>query len=123
MIHLDTSALVAAAEPGSESLGRLKTLIASGEQLGLSAIVLFEWLRGPRAPEHLVFQASLFPDAGATPFGPAEAAAAADIYRSVRRARSREIDIAIAACAIAHDAALWTLNPQDFRDIPGLTLL
>lgn len=25
-------------------------------------------------------------------------------------------------CAITHDAALWTMNPQDFRDIPGLEL-
>jgi predicted nucleic acid-binding protein len=30
--------------------------------------------------------------------------------------------IAIAACAIEHDAALWALNPADFGDIPGLKL-
>ena len=35
---------------------------------------------------------------------------------------SREIDIAIAACAIRHEAALWTLNTADFADIPGLRL-
>jgi predicted nucleic acid-binding protein len=33
------------------------------------------------------------------------------------------IDIAIAACALAHNAALWTLNPADFKDIPDLQLL
>jgi len=32
------------------------------------------------------------------------------------------IDLAIAACALTHEAALWTLNPEDFRDIPGLRL-
>lgn len=32
------------------------------------------------------------------------------------------MDIAIAACAIVRDAELWTLNPADFRDIPGLRL-
>jgi predicted nucleic acid-binding protein len=45
------------------------------------------------------------------------------ICRSVRRARSREIDIAIAACTICHQTELWTLNPADFADIPGLRLL
>jgi predicted nucleic acid-binding protein len=32
------------------------------------------------------------------------------------------MDLAIAACALAHDAALWTLNPNDFADIPDLSL-
>jgi predicted nucleic acid-binding protein len=33
------------------------------------------------------------------------------------------VDLAIAACAIVHGAALWTLNPQDFKDVPGLELV
>jgi len=41
----------------------------------------------------------------------------------VSRARGREIDIAVAACAIANGAAIWTLNPADFRDIPGLHVI
>jgi predicted nucleic acid-binding protein len=28
-----------------------------------------------------------------------------------------------AACALSDKAALWTLNPADFSDIPGLTLI
>jgi predicted nucleic acid-binding protein len=51
-----------------------------------------------------------------------EAALAAELYRKVKHARGREIDLAIAAIAIANSAALWTLNPRDFRDIPGLEL-
>lgn len=31
----------------------------------------------------------------------------------------REMDIAIAACAIVNAASLWTLNPGDFPDIPA----
>lgn len=88
----------------------------------LSALVLFEWRRGPRTPEELAFQEALFPQLRIVGFGSAAARIAADVYRQLRRPRSREIDIAIAACAIEDDAALWTLNPQDFRDIPGLRL-
>ena len=47
---------------------------------------------------------------------------AARLYQQVRRARSREIDLAIAACAITREIPLWTLNRKDFDDIPGLVL-
>jgi predicted nucleic acid-binding protein len=33
------------------------------------------------------------------------------------------MDIAIAACALVHGGALWTLNRDDFRDIPDLKLV
>ena len=48
---------------------------------------------------------------------------AARLYRTVRSPRGREIDLAIAACALMHRAALWTLNPRDFSDVPHLRLL
>jgi predicted nucleic acid-binding protein len=48
---------------------------------------------------------------------------AAELYKKVKRDRDREIDITIAACAIAHSAELWTVNPDDFKDIPDLKLL
>jgi predicted nucleic acid-binding protein len=48
---------------------------------------------------------------------------AADAYRKMRRPRDREIDLAVAACAVAHHAALWTLNRADFADIVGLSLV
>ena len=62
------------------------------------------------------------PSAQAVVFGPEEAAVAARLYQGLRRPRARVIDLAIAACALTHDAALWTLNPEDFRDIPDLRL-
>jgi predicted nucleic acid-binding protein len=45
------------------------------------------------------------------------------IYGSVTNPRGREADIAIAACAIVHDAAIWTLNDDDFKEVPGLELV
>jgi predicted nucleic acid-binding protein len=120
--HLDTSALVDALTGTRRSAPGLRRLVARGERIQLSTIVLYEWLRGPRRPAELKDQELLFPRTSAVPFGTAEAARAAHLYTQVTRARGREIDLAIAACAIVHGASLWTLNHEDFADIPGLVL-
>lgn len=90
--------------------------------MALPAVVLYEWLRGPRLPQELRVQEELFPREQVIPFGSEEAAVAADLYKRAARARGREIDLAIAATAIVRDAALWTLNDEDFADIRGLRL-
>jgi predicted nucleic acid-binding protein len=79
--------------------------------------------RGPRLPSEITAQEALFPSDNAIPYGPREAALSAQIYRGLRRARGREIDIAIAAVAILRDAGLWTLNTADFTGIPNLRLI
>ncbi|MBI4264004.1 MAG: type II toxin-antitoxin system VapC family toxin [Acidobacteria bacterium] len=121
-VHVDTSFLVHALTGTFAGIDSLQRAVDSGDRLVLSAIVLFEWLRGPRTDQELALQESFMPAAAATPFDQAAATRAAQLYRSVGRARRREVDIAIAACAIEQDAALWTLNREDFNDIPGLTL-
>jgi predicted nucleic acid-binding protein len=123
MIHLDTSVLIDALSGKKRLAARLRHLLETGERIHLSTLVLFEWRRGPRIPEQLDAQEALFPSTDAVPFGSAEALVAAELYKKVRRARGREIDIAIAACAIAHNTELWTVNPDDFKDIPDLKLL
>lgn len=122
MTLLDTSLVVDALRPHTATSRQMRAALAAGERLGLCTLVLYEWQRGPRRAEELTAQASLLPAADAWPFGSAEALVAAEIYRAIPRARSREIDVAIAACALVRGASLWTLNPNDFRDIPGLTL-
>lgn len=88
----------------------------------IPSLVLYEWLRGPRLPAELAAQEALFPIAAAVPFGHAEAALSSQLYRQVRRRRSREIDLAIAATAILRNASLWTINTDDFKDVPNLQL-
>jgi predicted nucleic acid-binding protein len=122
VILVDTSALIDSLTGSKRSAPMLRTLIEESERLALPAIVLYEWLRGPRLEEELAAQEALFPRAAAIPFGPDEAAQASSLYREVPRARGREIDLAIAAHAIIRGAVLWTLNPEDFEDIPGLEL-
>lgn len=122
MIHLDTSVLIDALTGPRRSAPVMRRAIAQGERIGCSTIVLYEWLRGSRLPEEIAAQAVLVPLDQAVVFGVDEAARAADLYRTLRKPRGREIDLAIAACALAHDAGLWTLNESDFKDIPGLKL-
>jgi len=121
-VHLDTSVLVDALSGRRDSLPLLERTIAAGHVLGASTLVLYEWFRGPRTEDELADQEAVLPAAVAREFGPAEAARAARMYRSLKRARGRDMDIAIAACAVEHRARLWTLNPDDFRDLPGLEL-
>jgi predicted nucleic acid-binding protein len=121
-VHLDTSLLVGALTGARRSAPALERTIARGEVIGISALVLYEWLRGPRTPQEIEDQEALLPSSDARAFGPAEAARAASLFRSLKRPRGRDMDIAIAACALEQHARLWTLNGADFTDIPGLDL-
>ena len=122
MIHLDTSILVDALAGTRRSARALRRVVEQGERITISTLVLYEWLRGPRVEAELADQEELLPADHAVPFGHREAARAAQLYRTVPLARGREFDLAVAACALVHEASLWTLNREDFRDIPGLTL-
>jgi predicted nucleic acid-binding protein len=122
VIVIDTSALVDSLTGPKRSAGRLRSLIEEGNRLAIPTLVLYEWLRGPRLIEELEAQETLFPRHDALPFGPDEASRAGSLYQNLRRPRGREIDLAIAAVALERGAALWTLNREDFADIPGLAL-
>ena len=122
MILLDTSVLVDGLTGAQRAGPAIRAALAEGERIVLATLVVYEWLRGPRLREELAAQEALFPARDAVPFGREEAAIAAGLYRAVRRPRNREIDLAVAACAIVREAALWTLNTGDFRDVPGVRL-
>lgn len=122
MIIVDTSVLIDALTGVRRSAASLRQAIEQGERLLIPAIVLYEWLRGPRRREEVAAQEALFPKETALAFGFEEAGISAALYSRVSRPRGREIDLAIAAHAIGKGCALWTLNAADFRDIPGLRL-
>lgn len=122
MILLDTSILIDSLAGPRRSEEPLRDAIERGERILMPALVLYEWLRGPRREQELRAQETLLPREFAVVFGPEEAALAARLYIQVRRPRGREIDLAIAACALIQKAAVWTLNTADFEDIPGLRL-
>ena len=122
MTLLDTSVLVDAFTADQRGAPALRRALENGERLLLPALVLYEWLRGPRIAPELALQERIFPSGQAVPFEAEDAALSARLYRAVRRPRGREIDLAIAACAINRKAMLWSANHADFADIPGLQL-
>lgn len=122
LVHLDTSLLVDAFTGERRRLPQVRTATASGHVLAFSTIVWYEWLRGPRTAVERAAVENLFDLETMPAFGRREAERAAALYGRVARARQRQADLAIAACAIEHRARFWTLNPEDFGDIPGLVL-
>lgn len=120
---VDTSILIDCLTGPRRSAPKMRKFLAAGERLLLPSLVLYEWQRGPRGSEELTAQEALFPSNDSLPFASEEAEVAARLYRQVGRPRGREIDLAIAAQALTRDDRLWTLNPVDFDDIPGLTLV
>jgi predicted nucleic acid-binding protein len=122
LIHVDTSVLVDAFTGARRSLAPLESATTKGEVLTFCSIVLYEWLRGPRTEDELETVRVFFETDRLANFGERDGKTAAVLYRQVKRARHRQADLAIAACAIEDAAALWTLNPRDFDDIPGLRL-
>ena len=122
LIHLDTSVLVDAFTGPCRSLSSLESATLNGEVVTFCSVVLYEWLRGPRDNAEVETVRAFFQTDRLAPFGEREARTAAALFRQVKRARQRQADLTIAACAIEHGATLWTLNAGDFDDIPDLTL-
>ena len=122
LIHLDTSVLVDAFTGARRSLVRLRAATAKRDVVSISSIVLYEWLRGPRTEDEKQGVEAFFGLDQVSVFGRQEAERAAALYVGVKRARQRQADLAIAACAIESGASLWTLNRSDFDDVPGLML-
>lgn len=122
MMHLDTSVLIDALTGPRRSMPALRRIVADGVRVAVSSLVFYEWRRGPRTAAELAIEAALLAPEAMIAFGPEEAALAATLYGRVSRPRGREIDLAIAACALRQGASLWTLNTRDFSDIPDLAL-
>ena len=122
LIHLDTSVLVDAFTGSRRSLGKVVSATRDGHVLAFCAVVQYEWLRGPRTEDEEGAVHRFFGPDSIVAFGDREAQTAAGIYRRVKHARTRQADLAVAACALEHNARLWTLNEHDFTDVPGLTL-
>lgn len=85
-----------------------------GEPAAVSTIVWYEFLIGPLAPREAEL-ARAFVRGRVVPAEEADAELAAELYNVAGRQRTLKTDALVAAIAIRADAALVTLNADDFR--------
>jgi predicted nucleic acid-binding protein len=114
VIHLDTNYLIGLLVQRSSQALDVDGWIASGELLAASAIAWTEFLNGPVTALEIgrveaVLQSRI------VPFGPLEAAIAADLFNKTGRRRGSRFDCLIAATAIQAQAEVATVNQADFR--------
>jgi predicted nucleic acid-binding protein len=121
-VHLDTDFLVKAVSAAGPERERLLGLVDEETPIGMSAIAWYEFARGPRTPEQLALAGAVIDEEDVVPFDASASQVAADIFRELGSPRRRANDIAIGTAAAAAGATLWTLNSDDFADIPGLEL-
>jgi len=79
VIVLDTSVLIDGLTGLKRSAPAIRESLA-GERMVLPALVLYEWLRGPRLAQELAAQEALFPANSSIAFGPEEAAVSAGLW-------------------------------------------
>lgn len=113
MIHLDTSFLIRALDPGSLEDRKLRGWIGDGEALGMSTVAWTELLCGPLSPSEMEWAAEIVGQR--RNFTPEHAVIAARLFNDSGRRRGSLIDCMIGATALADDASIATANVVDFR--------
>lgn len=113
MIHLDTSFLIRALEPGSLEDRKLRGWIGESEALGMSTVAWTELLCGPLSPSEMEWAAEIVGQR--RNFTPEHAVIAARLFNDSGRRRGSLIDCMIGATALADGASIATANVVDFR--------
>ena len=114
MIHLDTNYLIGLLVKGSAQAIEVDGWLAAGDSLAASAIAWTEFLNGPITPSE-ISSANAVLQSRIIPFGPPEAALAAELFNKTGRRRGSRFDCLIAATAILAQAEVATVNQSDFK--------
>ena len=123
VIHLDTSFLIRAFEPGSPHDRLLRKWFRAGESLAMSSVSWTELLCGPIDVDHVGLARRVV--AEIVPYAEDDATLAAELFNDSGRRRGSLVDCMIAATALRDGAAVATANPSDFRrfEASGLTVI
>lgn len=122
-VMLDTSVAIPLRDGDLSIRSRLHSL---NEPILLPSLTLAELEAGARGQDADIRRGRLevlIETFEVIPFQTEDARAYGDIVRALGFSRSKVLARMIAAQAIVAGATLATLNPADFRDIPGLSLL
>jgi predicted nucleic acid-binding protein len=122
-VHLDTDFLIHALAHAGRERRKLLALADSEHEVQVSAVVWYEFARGPRTPEQLAVARAFFAEGGILPLTEQIAAEAAEVFRKLGSPRKRAADIAVGVTAVMHGAKLCTHNVRDFVGIDRLELL
>ncbi|CAN5501456.1 hypothetical protein BH18VER1_BH18VER1_07800 [soil metagenome] len=113
ILALDSNYIVAARKIGSEEGIRLERWLRDGWIAQVSAVAWSEYLCGPLAADDIAISRDLI--MSVEPFTEEDAVLASAMFIQTRRRSRSHADCMIAAHAIRREAALATLNAQDFR--------
>ncbi len=124
LLHLDTNALIALADPSGSVVRMVRTQVEGGILPTASAVAWHEFVRGPLLPDELL-RVERVVGSRVQSVSRATAELAARLFNATGRRRTSTANCFIAATAIEQDAQLLTADDDDFKAfVPlGLKLL
>lgn len=112
-VHLDTSFLIRALQPGTTEDRKLREFLRADRGLAIGSIAWAEFLCGPLDVRQLEAAKRLTSER--IPFTEKDASLTAELFNRSGRRRNSLTDCMIAATALRHSAQLATANPADFK--------
>lgn len=119
-IHIDTCFLIRALVPGTDADRRLREWLRAGRQLYMDTVAWTAFLCGPVQPDERRLAEQFVTER--VGFSEEDAKRAAEFFNATGRRRGTLADCMIAAAAVGRDAALATLNQDDFHCFAELGL-
>ena len=114
LLHLDTNALIALADPAGGVVKFVRDRVQSGMLPAASAVAWHEFVRGPLMPDELL-RVERVVGARVQPVSRSTSELAARLFNATGRRRASTADCFIAAGAIEQDAELLTADGDDFK--------
>lgn len=121
LLHLDTNALIALADPAGSVVRVVRKQAEGGILPAASAVAWHEFVRGPLLPDELL-RVERVVGARVQRISRATAELAARLFNATGRRRASTPDCFIAATAIGQDAPLLTADEEDFKAFVPLGL-
>jgi len=121
LLHLDTNALIALADPEGGVVQLVRERVQSGMLPAASAVAWHEFVRGPLMPDELLRVERVI-GARIQPVSRSTSELAARLFNATGRRRTSTADCFIAAGAIEQDTELLTADGDDFKLFASLGL-